>query len=534
MAIADAASEKKQKIIVAVHGIGDQVRNETILATAIRFCDHYGYKGMLPLGAFHAFPPTAPEPGTIVVAPPTPPDAALFINDPPPFKPCEDLSDVVGFVEVHWADVARKISDDRYTLQETKAWAYSLVNRVRVLASLRNENSHAEIDYPRIALVLEEIIDAIRVIETLLMVSQKAGFGEFDLRKILDSFLGDVQLVTEFSPVRAQILAKFAWVMQSVAQRYPKSEIHIIAHSEGTVVSFLGLLEACDDPATHAWIRQVHGFVTLGSPIDKHLILWPRLFDRFKQPDAKLNHEIRWANYVDYGDPVGFDLDTARDWITARGYANVLKFDARDDYSFRRYPVPGKAHVDYWTDPEVFSHLIQTVVAPKPLTDEEAKIHAKGPPPRWWVPLVSYGVGYLLPLIVLHLGVYILCKAIYNYLDPKDAQPHPHFVATVLGLSWLVAGTTIWLRIVRLTRTWPWFALGLGIYALCAGGYYWLVVRNWVEKPGVSELAWFETIGIGFGLSPGLTAFFASFIVVALVLFVNAGFWRFFFGRKSR
>jgi hypothetical protein len=58
------------------------------------------------LGGFNEFPP---ELGQV-----PPPEPALFINDPPPFQPCAGLTNVLGFVEVHWADLARKVSAEGY------------------------------------------------------------------------------------------------------------------------------------------------------------------------------------------------------------------------------------------------------------------------------------------------------------------------------------------------------------------------------------------------------------------------------------
>ena len=67
-------------------------------------------------------------------------------------------------------------------------------------------------------------------------------------------------------------------------------DIYIVAHSEGTVVSFLGLLQALSCPASATptirarsqtstdWIQYVRGFMTIGSPIDKHIVLWPSIW----------------------------------------------------------------------------------------------------------------------------------------------------------------------------------------------------------------------------------------------------------------
>jgi len=125
----------------------------------------------------------------------------------------------IGFAEVFWADIPRGIVKKEDTLEETKAWGKSVVSR-----------AHA----------------------TYLLTVKK--------------FVDD---------------------------RQPIPEIYIVAHSEGTVVSFLGLLQALsglvvkdpDDQSKTAgtgWIDHVRGFMTLGSPIDKHFLLWPKLWENLK------------------------------------------------------------------------------------------------------------------------------------------------------------------------------------------------------------------------------------------------------------
>src|SRR5262249_22986354 len=148
-------------------------------------------------------------------------------------------------------------------------------------------------------------------------------------------------LVTEFGYHRKNILGRFHRAMHDIYEKCketcPNVRIHIVAHSEGTVVSFLGLLWAMskktfnpedppdtpdvteDDKECPGWLKHVHGFMTIGSPIDKHLLLWWRLWKSFpeafkgKQLEIPAG-QIRWRNYYDYGDPVGFELDTARAW----------------------------------------------------------------------------------------------------------------------------------------------------------------------------------------------------------------------------
>jgi hypothetical protein len=510
-----------KKIIVAVHGIGDQVRNETVLSTTVRFCEYFRYPGMVPLGAFY-------QPPHVAGQPPPPPAPPLIVSEPPSTA---GLSGEIGFAEVYWADLARDLSEDGYTLQETKAWARSIVNRVRVLGTQRNP-ANANLDYRRIRLVLEEIIDTVAVLEALLFLAKKAGLFEFDLKKILDGFLGDVQLVTEFSPVRQEIVGRFHDQLAGLHAQHRDAEIHIVAHSEGTAVAFLGLLEACGDPLRHSWIERVRGFMTIGSPIDKHLILWPSLFANFRGPHHSLRTRIHWANYVDYCDPVGFNLDTARDWLREHGYNRVFAFGNAHDYSFRRYPLPGKAHVDYWGDAEVFGHFIRKIVDPKwPRTPEEKKQLLAGPPSKGWVPIVSYGVSYLVPFAIIHLGVYFLVKTVFAYLDPKDTAEHPDLWKIVLSLSWLIAGTTVWVRLVRLTRTRGWFLLGMLLYSTSVVGFWKMIGSlgaNAVPAAGTPapDFAWFDPLATIAGLPLGVGTFLLSLFVILLVLLVNLAIWR--------
>lgn len=527
------STRTQKKIVLAIHGIGDQARNETALATTVRFCDHFNYPGMVSLGAFF---------GALEGDPLQP---ALFVPAPPE-RP--QLTGQIGFAEVYWAGIARKREVEGYTLQETKAWAGTLVNRMRVLAN-RRDPANAGLDYPRIRLVLEEMIETISVLESLLALSRKAGLFDFNLKKVLDAFLGDVQLVTEFAPVRAEIVGAFHQVLAAVEKLYPDARIHLVAHSEGTVVAWLGLLEACNRPALHPWISRVDGFMTIGSPIDKHLALWPELFEAFTEnpaarfaPSAKLSPlpktpgevfaanlrrlrprcpHIRWRNYVDYADPVGFNLDTARRWMNERGYQKIFEFTDDDDFSFRRYPVPGKAHVDYWNDAEVFGHFIRTIVEPPAAVEVAGP--GKGPPSIWWVPLVTYGISYLVPLLLIHVAVYVLGHSIDTYLHPKDPGDRPGLVGCVLGLSWLLAGASVWLRIVRLTCTWRWCAIGGTIYAGSASAFWWVVHHN--AAGGGEVLAWLTQPFAGFGWDPALICLGTSLgmILLFLILYFRPG-----------
>ena len=104
-----------------------------------------------------------------------------------PFN-ADSLSEVAkseSFAEIYWADLAREIETAGYTLQETKEWCRSVVSRVRVLAEHR-QPGRTDIHYGQIEYVLDEAIDAIGVLESLLFLAKKAGVLDFDLKKMLD------------------------------------------------------------------------------------------------------------------------------------------------------------------------------------------------------------------------------------------------------------------------------------------------------------------------------------------------------------
>ena len=111
-----------------------------------------------------------------------------------------------------------------------------------------------------------------------------------------------------------------------------------------------------------SWINRVDAFVTLGSPIDKYLVMWwlnyHYLTDTHPwfQPRSSAQKIYHW-NYCDEQDPVGHNLDVAR---SAPGFSAA--FDTCQDVVFNRYDVPGVAHNAYWKDRELFSWILAKTV----------------------------------------------------------------------------------------------------------------------------------------------------------------------------
>jgi hypothetical protein len=327
-----------------------------------------------------------------------------------------------------------------------------------------------------------------------------------------------------------------------------------VAHSEGTVISFLGLLQAMsgdqlktptspiDSPQLEntghipEWLKHVHGYMTIGSPIDKHLLLWPQLWDPLNPSlaDAVLPPgQIRWRNYYDYGDPVGFKLDTARSWLDQKR-SKAFQFCGcpahRHDMGFARYLLPGKAHTDYWNDPDVFDHFVDDVIR----IQREGDSPANRPTDKPAIALLSPALPYFISMTVLVIGVYLLCKAVINYTHPYDpltkyflisainVEPTPsisrvELFLNTLGIAGLVAGVTLFARFPRLAAGWLWKIAGWVALVIGCFLYAELVSGSSLRENGAIFISLAERLGIGSAITNTVIAT-AGIYLVALAI----------------
>ncbi|SAK48221.1 hypothetical protein AWB76_01168 [Caballeronia temeraria] len=496
-----------QKIVVAIHGIGNQLHSDTVRSVASQFGARYDPPlPVMPLGYFDIAGVGEVDVRQLDLPPGGPYTAEQ-----------RDFYSALGFAEVYWADIPREVVKQDDTLEESKAWGLSIVSRAQATYMLNVDERKLEpADFSLASGVVEEVVETVAVMQSLLAVTEKAGIFKFDLAPMLRDYVGDVQLVADFRHHRETIVFRFHRVMErlvalATARCQCAPEVYIVAHSEGTVISFLGILQALSTPTVSDpkdgkqiistdWVQSLRGFMTIGSPIDKHILLWPKLWEgmalkselqgnavtQIERPGGPITlpSRIRWRNYYDFGDPVGFALDTARAYLDRHGCL-AFEFERGHDIGFSRYWLPGKAHTDYWTDGDVFGHFIENVVLDKN--------NAKAPQNRRFRGVVSAAIPYLLSFALHLLAVFFIYKAVTASSDSgaggtSSAPEFIYLTRSVFALACLLMGTTVAARLPRLVkargskRTAAWLRWRIvALLAFVAGALiFWFVLLSGV------------------------------------------------------
>lgn len=142
------------------------------------------------------------------------------------------------------------------------------------------------------------------------------------------------------------------------------------------------------------WRDCVKYFITLGSPIDKYHVIWFQnyLHMGLRRKNHTLGGEyrtfvefdadwVKWLpkregtivhyNLCDEQDPVGHHLDVAQG---CENYGKIFVTNipvAYRDVVFRRYAIPGLAHVKYWEDSDLFKGIVKEVIDREKVIEEE-------------------------------------------------------------------------------------------------------------------------------------------------------------------
>jgi hypothetical protein len=467
-----SGARKCKKLIIAVHGMGDQSRNDMARVVAGLFAKVFAKRTKidnqairLPQGLWEGRDATSPVQDDLISYSPDEAHAAEL----------QDLADM-AFAEIHWADIPRDIEENGHRLESPPQWAGSVVDRLRQREDLKQSYSGSDVTTG--ATVVEEIAETIKILDRVLMPLEKAGAFTFDLGRILNQYLGDVQQVADFMYVRERFLKRFRERIDYLASISEAGEIHFIAHSEGSVLTLRTLLRALNTreqecPDTPPWLSRVRSLTTLGSPIDKHLILWPEMWgwlsegeiearDATGDEQAHLLRErhshwhrmetpIRWRNYYDYADPVGYDLDTAREKLALWG-CDAFEFSGdQHDHGFRRYPLAGMAHIDYFNDPDLFEHIYEHAIRP-------TRDVAKPADTKWGKlsPYIPFGIVtgiHIAAIVVLHRAMEPdQMKQVLAMLGKVSSRADGDLVEWLRSLPGMIAcglvltGTTSWSR----------------------------------------------------------------------------------------
>lgn len=410
--------------VIVVHGIGEQRKNSTALNVVNRFAEacrglNKGeLSGILTLGKASGqtgeqkYAPTAdnnPEKATYL-----PWLEFKGIPQPGLKKNNQKLFDILSqspfygenvtqkekgknirFVDLCWSDIMQ--DDAKHIIQPVDVWAKGLMGRLK----LKNEN--AKKIQCKQALVPEWVIKILsNLVQALIVLQKLMGYKIKEAEhKIFTDFLGDVQLYGEFPITRGKAVRRFHRLMARIEAEHqkeqpgsPKPTYTVIAHSLGTIMSLDALLYATTkskmrtgDEDTDVpnfpfpgyytrkdrqplgnsfnylntdWIDRVKNFVTLGSPIDKYLVMWWLNYKYLIKPSQwmrTIQHKISHYNYSDELDPVGHNVDVAR---TAEAFKNM--FETKKDVVFNRYSVFGAAHNEYWNDSELFKAIMENTV----------------------------------------------------------------------------------------------------------------------------------------------------------------------------
>ena len=120
---------------------------------------------------------------------------------------------------------------DEHILEDPKKWARALVERLRLQTpdepdgpDGRYRRREARHNDERLEQLLEELIQGVIVADRLIFLADKAGLFKFNLKKLLNDYLNDVQVVTEFEDYRQEMLDIFREVFEFFHPDYARND----------------------------------------------------------------------------------------------------------------------------------------------------------------------------------------------------------------------------------------------------------------------------------------------------------------------
>lgn len=437
------------KHLVIVHGIGDQRLNETSISFMSEF--------------IRSLPPAVRD--TVEVH-----NLVERIDVPrnkaarPAYITCaiDGREYVLAFSEVYWQPVPNeylKRNDDNPPVP-VFTWAHSINTRLL----------HGGPRYQTARDAIDNLETMLGLLKRLAAIYKKSGL----LADILTKFLCDVQMYVESDDLRSEINQQFLAVLANVGDMRAEiqreltarsgrtlsaaHDIYIVSHSEGTVVSYNSLVQAAGDregnPTMHPWLPHVRALVTLGSPIDKHYTIWRNRFRTDNLRTTELERKIFWRNYWDRSDPVGYGLQVLFP-AGVRSDAARMFTVVRDD-AYTRYPLPGKAHIDYWRDSGIHADILHEVVTGGP--NHSSVIDKPWRALQVPIDYAAYLAGRLLTLAAILFFLNRILSPLHHVVSFGWACAIPGFpcggLSTWRTAFWVLAGPVAVNGLLQMDRDW--------------------------------------------------------------------------------
>ena len=426
--------------IITVHGIGEQRDNETLTPVASRFVDVIQdfdgtSKDTYPRNTLSLGQVTGQEQEhnnrywsafeglTMDLLATGKKDFKFYGCEADEMLP----DDFIRFTDIYWQDILKE--QWKLVGQASDTWISSVVTR------FCQDEKHP--------LRLKSFLYTVSETINILYYASKFKLKNLGTT-VFENYLGDVQLYTESPGCRQDAYKHFHKIMNGLEkEREQKPETtnryFIIAHSLGTIMALDAILDAADK--SMPWVDHIEGFITLGSPIDKIITLWDFNYKNLNKLDGKeLAKKIPHYNYSDEQDPVGYFLNE----IAAKPVYNNA-FKKEEDIVYNRFIIPGLAHVKYWTDIELFRHIVRKIIVPKDkrIPFDDSKIWRKKSV-YTFILLTTY---FLMPTLMTVLNVVTLTLALGADGWQKQIISSLVFVITVwlgkrilsLGISWRLA-----------------------------------------------------------------------------------------------
>ena len=355
------------------------------------------------------------------------------------------------FAEVWWQDILENGFAEFG--EDTGSWVEAAARRAWTSHTKANR-SDSDSDLGLLSRIVKILRFADSNIPALLFRRYASTIGSF--REVaFGEYLSDVQAYAESARVRSEARSRFVSTLDristSVALDYPDVDLRftVIGHSLGSVLAFDSLLTYWAEPgdARNRVLGKVGTLITLGSPIDKVLGIWKGNYKPFEQSVAKpLRKRIPHLNYSDEQDPIGGYLDSAASQVW---YDKV--FEKKEDVVSVRYPLPGKAHLDYLKDTELFQRLLWKA-AVQPDIEHVPILRDR--------PGIAVNNALLAFLVVPAIGVGLegaLLHRIYLSVSSESIGALEVILGSLVlaGVSWFgreIVGLVIWWRRLALSQ----------------------------------------------------------------------------------